>query len=194
MGALILKYENAVFSSTEGDTYYRFIISILPALVVASFIYLLGPEVYRPAFAIFLTFYFGVAVGWIAAPAIGIAGGLHPLSVILLLVFISSQSSLIVSANYPLLEKIPYFGRYVKKIRTKAGELIERKDYGKNIGLVTIFWLRFLPIYGTGPNVMTLVGMILDLEWKRVWLTITLSALTRFSLVTAFVYYGYLNI
>ncbi|MFW6144650.1 MAG: hypothetical protein ACOC55_03680, partial [Candidatus Natronoplasma sp.] len=102
-----------------------------------------------------------------------------------------SESSLIVSASYDLLEKVPLLGRLLKAVRRRASNLIENKDLRENVGYLSIFWLMFTPIYGSGPLVMTLVGRLLNLDWRKVWAVITLSAATRFTLVTILIYYGY---
>ena|GEM_PF-1813293 len=176
------------------NIFSRFFISILPAVFAVIILYLLGPEIYMPALRIFLAFYFALGVGWILSPALALASGIHPVGIVILLVFISSQSSLIVSANYPLLEKIPYLGLYVKSLRKKAESIIKEKELVEKAGYLSIFWLMFLPVYGTGPNVMTLAGRLLAFEWKRVWLTVTLSATVRFSIITILLYFGYLKI
>ncbi|MBS3781274.1 MAG: small multi-drug export protein [Candidatus Thermoplasmatota archaeon] len=172
----------------------RFFISILPATFAVIIFYFLGPEIYTPAFHVLLTFYFAVGVGWIVAPALALASGMHPLGVVIWLVFISSQSSLIVSANYSLLEKIPWLGLYMERLRKKARNIIEEKELVEKVEYASIFWLMFLPVYGTGPNVMTLVGRLLGLRWKSVWAVITFSACVRFSIITALLYLGYVNI
>ncbi len=176
------------------NPYTRFLLSILPSTIAVLVIYSLGPEIYIPAASVFIAFYFAVGLGWIVSPAVALASGLNPVGVVALLVFISSQSSLIVSLNYNLLEKIPLIGRYVKKLRTKAREIIEERELAKKIEYVSIFWLMFLPVYGTGPNVMSLVGRLLGLKWQKVWLVITLSATVRFTLITALMYLGYVSI
>ncbi len=176
------------------DPLTRFYISIMPAIFTIVFIYSLGPDLYIPAFRVFMAFYFALGVGWIVSPAIALAFGMRPVNVVILLVFISSQSSLIVSANYPILEKIPYLGSYMNRLRNKAVEIIEKRDMVEKIGYLSIFWLMFLPIYGSGPNVMTLVGRLLGLGWKRVWLVITLSATFRFSIITTLIYLGYISL
>lgn len=189
-----MKYENQSVTYQIDGVYNRVLISLSPIVIVGVTLLLLGSDVYNPAFQMLIAFYGFVGIGWLAAPGIGLAAGIHPIWVIVFLVFISSQSSLIISSGYPFIEKIPLLGKYAKKIRKKAENLIEKKEYVRNVEYLGIFWLRFLPIYGTGPNVMTLVGMMLGLNWKKVWLTITLSALTRFSMVTLLLYYGYINI
>ncbi len=176
------------------DPIVRFFLSISPLVVVIFLLYSLGPNVYTPVFRVFIAFYFALGVGWIVSPAIGLASGMHPVSVVIILVFISSQSSLIVSANYPLLEKIPFLGTYMCRLRSKAMTVIERKGLLKKVEYISIFWLMFLPVYGSGPNVMTLVGRLLGLEWKRVWAVITLSATVRFSIITSLVYLGYVSL
>ncbi|MBS3817060.1 MAG: small multi-drug export protein [Candidatus Thermoplasmatota archaeon] len=176
------------------DPVIRFFISISPAVIAALFCVLLGPEVYLPVGGVFLSFYFALGVGWIASPVIGISSGMNPVILVALLVFISSESSLIVSANYDILEKIPLFGRMMKGIRKKAGKVIKKHDLAENVEYFSIFWLMFLPLYGTGPMVMTLVGRLLNLSWKKVWAVITLSALTRFTLITGLLYLGYISL
>ena len=176
------------------DPLTRFYISIMPAILAIVFIYSLGPDIYIPAFRVFMAFYFALGVGWIISPAIALASGIHPINVVILLVFISSQSSLIVSANYPILEKIPYLGSYMNRLRNKAIKIIEKREMVEKVGYLGIFWLMFLPVYGSGPNVMTLVGRFLGLGWKRVWLVITLSATVRFSIVTTLIYLGYISL
>lgn len=176
------------------NPFSRFFISIIPAIFAVIVFYLLGPDIYMPAVSVLLAFYFALGVGWVVAPALAIASGMNPIGVVIFLVFISSESSLIVSANYPLLEKIPIIGRYMKKLRRKASKTIEERELVKNVGYVSIFWLMFLPLYGTGPNVMTLVGRLLGLEWKRVWSVVTFSATVRFTIITTLLYFGYLNI
>jgi len=168
----------------------RFFLTITPALSVALISYFLGPSVYMPIISIVTSFFFAVGVGWIVSPALGIASGFHPLWIILLLIFISSQSSLIISANYDFLEKIPLLGSVLRKVRKRAGKLIEKHDLGEEVSYLSIFWLMFLPIYGSGPMVMSLVGRLLDLDWIRVWTTVTLSALIRFTLITLLIYYS----
>ncbi len=180
------------FSRLVEDPVPRFFISIAPAVAVTVLCYLLGPEVYIPVGSVFISFFFAVGVGWIASPVIGISMGMNPVILVILLVFISSESSLIVSSNYDLLEYIPILGTGMKKLRLKAGEVIKSNDLAENAGYLSIFWLMFLPLYGSGPLVMTLVGRLLGLDWKKVWATITLSALTRFSLITGLIYLGYL--
>jgi len=176
------------------NPFSRLFLSISPSIFAIIIFYILGPETYTPAISVLLAFYFAVGVGWLVSPVLALASGMNPIGVIIFLVFISSQSSLIVSANYPLLEKIPYLGLYMKRLRRKARNIIEEKERVKKIGYISIFWLMFLPIYGTGPNVMTLVGRLLGLEWKGVWAVVTFSACVRFSLITTLLYFGYLHI
>ncbi len=181
---------NIIFSNPFG----RFFISISPSVFVIIMFYILGPEIYTPALSVLLAFYFAVGIGWIVSPVIALASGMHPVGVIVFLVFISSQSSLIVSANYSLLEDIPYLGLYMEKLRRNAENIIEEKEMVRKVGYVSIFWLMFLPVYGTGPNVMTLVGRLLSLRWKRVWMVVTFSACVRFSIITTLLYFGYLTL
>ncbi len=181
-------------SKTLKNPLSRFFLSILPAFTAVIVIYSMGPSIYIPAASVFLGFYFAVGFGWIVSPAIALASGFNPIGVVVLLVFISSQSSLIVSLNYSFFEKIPLIGRYMKKLRTKAREIIEERELAKKVEYFSIFWLMFLPLYGTGPNVMSLVGRLLGMEWKKVWLVITFSAAVRFTLITALMYLGYVTI
>ncbi|MFW6048011.1 MAG: small multi-drug export protein [Candidatus Natronoplasma sp.] len=184
------KSRNIVLS----NSFCRFFISILPSIFAIIIFYILGPEIYTPAVSVLLAFYFAVGVGWLVSPVLALSSGMHPVGVVIFLVFISSQSSLIVSVNYPLLERIPSLGLYMERLRRKARNIIEEKERVKKIGYLSIFWLMFLPVYGTGPNVMTLVGRLLGLKWKTVWLTVTLSAWVRFSIITTLLYFGYLHI
>ncbi len=171
-----------------------FSISISPAVIAAVVLYLMGPEVYLPVAAVVSSFYFAVGVGWITSPAIGLTTGIHPVWLILLLVFISTESSLVVSVNYDLLEKIPLLGRGVKAIRKRSQRIIDKYELAKNVEYMTIFWLMFLPVYGTGPMAMSLVGRLLALEKLKVWLTITLSSVTRYTLIIGIMYYGIITI
>lgn len=180
------------FSRLFERPFPRFFISILPAVAVTVLCLLLGPDVYIPVGSVFISFFFAVGVGWIASPIVGISFGMNPILLVILLVFISSESSLIVSSSYDLLEYIPILGTGMKKLRKKAEKVIKNNDLAENAGYLSIFWLMFLPLYGSGPLVMTLVGRLLGLNWKKVWGTITLSALTRFSLITGLIYLGYL--
>lgn len=176
------------------DPLLRFLVSILPVIIAVCLLYILGPAIYIPVTKVFLAFYFALGVGWIVSPAIALASGMHPISVVIILVFISSQSALIVSANYPFLEKIPFLGAYMKRLRNKAIKVIKKREALEKVEYISIFWLMFLPLYGSGPNVMTLVGRLLGLEWKSVWGVITFSATVRFSLVTTLVYLGYITL
>ena len=164
--------------------------SILPALIAVGIIYSLGPNVYLSVLAVFLNFYIVIGVGWITSPIVGLSTGLQPFWLLFLLVFISTESSLIVSVNYDILEKIPYLGDIMKNIRERANKVIKKNKLAKNASYITIFWLMFIPIYGTGPMVMTLVGRIISLEWWKVWFTITLSSITRYSIIIIIVHYS----
>ncbi|MFW6375573.1 MAG: small multi-drug export protein [Thermoplasmatota archaeon] len=171
----------------------RFIISITPAVLAAMILYLLGPKVYLPVSAVVSSFYFAVGVGWVASPIIGLSTGIHPVWLVLLLIFISSESSLIVSLNYDLLEKVPLIGKLMRWIRKKGEGVIEKHELAKDVEFITIFWLMFTPLYGTGPMAMTMVGRLLALSWKKTWMTITLSATARFTFLTFLLYFGWIN-
>ncbi|MFW6040401.1 MAG: hypothetical protein ACOC85_01025 [Thermoplasmatota archaeon] len=168
--------------------------SIIPAVIAVIVIYTFGKEVYLPIAVILLNFYFAIGVGWITSPLIGLVTGISPIWIVVFLVFISSQSSLIVAVNYDILEKIPYLGKLMINIRKKADKVVQKNVLAKNISFMGLFWLMFLPIYGTGPMVMSMVGRILSLQWWKVWLTITISAILRFSLVVIIVHYGFLKL
>lgn len=172
----------------------RFLISITPAVLAAVIVYLLGPNIYIPVSGVVSSFYFAVGVGWITSPIVGLSTGLNPVWLVLLLIFISTESSLIVNLNYELLEKIPLIGRFMRWIRKKAKNVIEKHELARDVEFITIFWLMFVPIYGTGPMVMTMVGRLLSLNWKKTWLTITLSATTRFTIITFLLYLGLINL
>lgn len=172
----------------------RFLISIVPAVLAAIILYLLGPRIYLPVSAVVSSFYFAVGVGWITSPIVGLSTGLHPFWLVLLLIFISTESSLIVSLNYELLEKIPLIGRLMRWIRKKAEQVIEKHELARDVEFISIFWLMFIPIYGTGPMSMTMVGRLLSLNWKKTWLTITLSATARFTIIILLLYLGWINL
>ncbi len=171
------------------DVSYLFL-TISPALAAAFLIILLGPSVYLPVSAVLLNYYFAVGVGWVTSPLVGLAAGMKPWLLVILLVFIAVQSSFFVTVNYDLLEKIPLLGRLFLRTRKKAERVIDKHELAKDISYIGIFWLMFLPVFGTGPMVMSLVGRILALQWWKVWLTISLSAVVRYSLVVIVVYYG----
>ena len=172
----------------------RFIISITPAVSAAVILYLLGPKIYLPVSAVVSSFYFAVGVGWITSPIVGLSTGIHPIWLVLLLIFISTESSLIVSLNYDLLEKIPLIGRLMRWIRKKGEHIIDKHELAKDVEYISIFWLMFIPIYGTGPMSMTMVGRLLALNWKKTWLTITISATARFTIITFLLYLGWLSL
>jgi len=188
---LISEKHGSLKISVLENPFYRFVISVSPAFLAVFILYLLGPDVYLPVLGVFLAFFFAVGAGWIVSPALGLASGMHPIWVIILLVFISSESSLIISSNYDILEKIPILGYPFKKVRKRAGNLIENRDLARKVSYVSIFWLMFLPVYGSGPLVMTLVGRLLDLDWIKVWSVVSFSAFTRFTIITTLIYYGY---
>ncbi|MFO7792668.1 MAG: small multi-drug export protein [Candidatus Saliniplasma sp.] len=165
-------------------------LTLVPALTAAVIILMLGSQVYLAVSAVLLNYYFALGVGWLTSPWVGLTAGLGPWALILLLVFVAVQSSLFVSVNYDLIERVPLLGRLVKKTRNKADRVIEKHEMAKKISYVGVFWLTFLPFYGTGPMVMSFVGRILSLKWWKVWATISISAFTRYSLVVAAVYYG----
>jgi len=167
-------------------------LSLMPAAFVVLFIIMLGSGVYIPVSAVVVNYYFSFGVGWLSSPVVGLSAGLGPLALLSLLVFIAVQSSLFLTVNYDLLEEVPHFGKFVKNIRKKAEEMIEKHELIENISYLGMYWLMFLPLYGTGPMTMSIVGRILSLEWWKVWITISLSAATRYSIVIVVVYYGFL--
>lgn len=157
--------------------------TVSPAVIVALIIYSLGPDLYLPAAAVTTAFFFGVHAGWIISPLAGVSAGLDPSWLFLFLVFLSTESSLIVSANYDLLERIPLLGGLMRRVRNKAASVIEKNAFVARMEFVSIFCLMFIPIYGTGPLSMSLVGRLLGLNWVKVWLTISFSAAARFALI-----------
>ncbi len=169
---------------------YMALLTLAPAFVVSMFIISMGSDVYRAVSAVLVNYYFAIGVGWISSPVVGLSAGLGPLSLLLILVFVAMQGSFFISFNYDLLEKVPLIGRLVKRIRKKADKVIEKHSLLENVSYVTIFWLMFIPLYGTGPMSMSLIGRILSLEWWKLWITISLSVITRYSLVISVVYFG----
>ncbi|MFW6141285.1 MAG: small multi-drug export protein [Candidatus Saliniplasma sp.] len=184
-------FEYASISEREimKDVSYLFL-TISPAIAAALMLIMLGPEAYLPVSAVLLNYYFAVGVGWLTSPFVGLATGISPWLLIILLVYVATQSSFFVTVNYDLLEKIPLLGRFAKRTRKKAEKVIKKHDFAKDITYFSIFWLMFLPLFGTGPIVMSFVGRILALRWWKVWITISLSAVMRYSFVVIVVYYG----
>ncbi len=166
-------------------------LSLVPAFTAGILIYLMGSSVYIPVSMVLLNYYFAPGVGWLASPVIWLSSGLSPLPLLGLVVFLAFQGSLFVTVNYDLLERIPLLGRIVRRIRIKAEQVIEKKTLVKDISYIGLFWLTFLPIYGTGPMTMSFIGRILSLEWWKVWVTVCLSSFVRYSLVIALIYYGF---
>ncbi len=181
------------FFGADGDAKKRvlfFVGSITPAITAVVVLYMLGPAFYQPAAAVFSTYYFTFGAGWITSPLLGLSAGMHPGFVAVLLVFIAVESSLIVSVNYELLENIPLAGRLINRIREKATRLIEQRELGRSVSYATIFWLMFIPIYGTGPMTLSIAGRLLGLDWKPLWLTISLSVCTRYTLIVVLLTLG----
>ncbi len=169
--------------SPECTSVYLLLATVSPAVIITLLVYSLGPDFYLPVAAVTASFFFGVHTGWIISPVAGLSAGLDPFWLFLLLVLLSVESSLIVSANYDLLEKAPLLGRLMERVRSKAVSVIEKNEFVAKMEFVSIFCLMFIPVYGTGPLSMSLVGRLLGLDWIKVWLTISLSASARFALI-----------
>ncbi|MGM0511059.1 MAG: hypothetical protein ACQESD_08090 [Thermoplasmatota archaeon] len=180
-----------------GDGWRRdlkfFLFSITPAIIALIIIFMMGSGVYLSLLAVLVNFYFAIGLGWITSPVVGLSTGVHPFWLLVFMVFVATESSLIVSLNYDVLEKVPLLGRGIRYTREKAEEVIEKHELAQSVSYFTLFWLMFIPIYGTGPMVMSFIGRILALDWWKVWVTISLSALTRYSLIIGLVYYGIFN-
>ncbi len=172
----------------------RFAIPFILAGAVAAGIYLAGPYVYERSAAEVAVFFGAVGTGAVTAVITGVALGLHPVYAALLVTFMESDMSLFISLNFDIILDIPVIGKVVKKYMEKARRIIERRRFVEGMELVAIYTIMFIPFYGTGAITMTLVGKILGLDWREVWLTVTLASLTRSMIVAYLTYAGMLTL
>jgi hypothetical protein len=176
------------------DSVVRFAIPFVLAGAVAAGIYLAGPSIYERSAAEVAVFFGAVGTGAVTAIITGVALGLHPLYAALLVAFMESDMSLFISLNFNIILDIPVIGNVVKKYMEKARRIIQMRRFVEGMELVAIYTIMFIPFYGTGAITMTLVGKILGLDWRKVWLTVTLASLTRSLLVAYLTYAGMLTL
>ncbi len=168
--------------------YTRIAIPVLLALVVIFAIYISGPENYIPLAQVVITFFGAVGTGSVSCLFVGRALNINPFLLIFIVAFMESDMSLFVTLNYDLLAALPYLGKLLKKYENKASEIIKKRKFIEGLELYTIFILMFIPVYGTGAITMSLVGRLLSLNWKKVWIVISLASLSRTSIIVLILY------
>ncbi len=168
--------------------YTRIAMPVLLALLVVFAIYISGPENYIPIAQVVITFFGAVGTGSVSCLFVGRALNINPLLLIFIVAFMESDMSLFVTLNYDLLATLPYLGKLLKKYENKAGEIIKKRKFIEGLELYTIFILMFIPVYGTGAITMSLVGRLLSLNWKKVWIVISLASLSRTTIIVLILY------
>ncbi len=168
--------------------YTRIAIPVLLALVVVFTIYISGPENYIPLAQVVITFFGAVGTGSVSCLFVGRALNINPFLLIFIVAFMESDMSLFVTLNYDLLAALPYLGKLLKKYENKASEIIKKRKFIEGLELYTIFILMFIPVYGTGAITMSLVGRLLSLNWKKVWVVISLASLSRTTIIVLILY------
>ena len=154
----------------------KFIIPFLLGGALVAVQRVFGDEFFTKIFSL-MTLYFFPPFGKETVIPAAVALGIHPLHISLTLTAMDAVTSLFVIWNFHWIHHIPLLGWVIKKVEVKCRKFLETRKIIREATYLSLFVFVFIPFQGSGAITASVLGMILSLDAKRVWVVIVLASL-----------------
>jgi len=130
------------------------------------------PQVYS-----LMALYFVPPFGKESVIPLAIALGLHPLHIALTLASMDAITSLFVLWNFPLFSRLPLMRGVIRKVEDWSEQFFGRHSWARKLTYLSLFLFVLVPAQGSGGVSAAILGYILSLDSRRVWVVIVLASL-----------------
>ena len=116
----------------------------------------------------------------------GIAMGITPSTMFLLIVAIDLLFAVLIIWNYELIYKMPFFGKVLMKIEDLGMKAWEKRTWASDIVFIGLIVFVFIPFHGTGATTSAVIGRAVGIRPLKVFIAIVIGSITGASFVIAF--------
>ena len=167
----------------------RMIKLFLPILIGIGVIGIMGllmGDLVRLEYWSLITGYFFPPLGKESIIPIGIARGFHPILMALSIAFVDIIVAMFLVWNYDLAKKIPFLGKFMKKVEEKGRNVEDKYGWIKPLRFVGIVIFVMIPFQGSGGLVASIVGRFIGMKPRNTFIAIAVGAITGCLLVATF--------
>lgn len=164
--------------------FLKFVLPFILAGTISFFIYLLGPDTYIKLLKLLGVYMFTPIGSGIGVPfSYGI--GIDPVLALIFMLTVDALSSLFIIWNFDYLKIAPFIGGIAKKTEESAIKIREKYPWIKRLEFIGVAIFVFLPIYGTGVIVGSIIGELMEMGHFKTWIAVMLGAAIRLGVLTA---------
>jgi uncharacterized membrane protein len=167
-----------------GEAVYRACLFVLPPALAFLWVVALLPVVSSDAWYTIvvegMVFYLLAPVGteivipYVMVRLVGYGAAPHEFVLaVVSVILVDVIMALFIAWNWDLLEQMPYVGRAVRRVEAKCHAVIARKKWGEGMTLAALAAYVALPVQMTGGLFSSVLGRVLGIDRKRVFLAVT---------------------
>jgi uncharacterized membrane protein len=116
----------------------------------------------------------------------GIALGIHPGIVLLLVTYIDITFALFLLWNYELLHKIPLCGRVLTRVENTGVALWNERPWLNRLAVIGLALFVFIPFHGTGATTSALLGRVVGMQSMKTFFAILIGSISSAVFVICF--------
>ena len=167
------------------QTVVRFVFPFVLGGAIVAIQRVFGDEFFTKIFS-FMTVYFFPPFGKETVIPAAVAFGIHPLHISLTLAAMDAVTSLFVIWNYHWIHHIPLLGWVIEKVEVKCKKFLETRKLVREATYLSLFVFVFIPFQGSGAITASVLGMLLSLDAKKVWVVIVVASLLSCLFIAGF--------
>jgi uncharacterized membrane protein len=154
----------------------KFIVPFLLGGALVAVQRVFGDEFFTKIFSL-MTVYFFPPFGKETVIPAAVALGIHPLHISLTLTAMDAVTSLFVIWNFHWIHHIPLIGWIISRVEEKCRKFLETRKFVREATYFSLFVFVFIPFQGSGAITASVLGILLSLDAKKVWVVIVLASL-----------------
>ncbi|MCK4637140.1 MAG: small multi-drug export protein [Methanomicrobia archaeon] len=116
----------------------------------------------------------------------GIALGMTPVTMFLLVFYIDMTFALLIIWNYDLIHKLPLFGEILKKIESSGIRLWNNHTWLDRLAFIGLVIFVFIPFHGTGTTTSAIIGRLIGMKPLKTFFAIMTGSITGTFFVITF--------
>ncbi len=171
----------------------HFFIPLIIALLVIACLFLLLPQNAFYTLGFWMLVYFFPPFGKESVIPLAIAGDrlegavpfeypemfvpIDPWLIASAIAFLDIIVGLFLIWNFDLIKKVPILGRWIKRMESKGGTVLEENRYIEALSFLGIIFFVMFPFQGSGGVGASIVGRVIGMNRYKVWVAIIIGAL-----------------
>jgi len=117
---------------------------------------------------------------------IGLASGVSPLVLVGTMATLEMIVGLFFVWNYDLVKGIPYAGEKLKGMEISGRKTLDKSRWMKKFAFTSVFLLVFVPFQGSGIISAAVLGRIIGMRPRNIFISITIAAVASCTLIAYF--------